>query len=133
MLRFNPRAFWSAALNVLLAYRHTDLCDAITPHPVDELSAMLEEPPAGRPPDPADVVLVSHFNFNGLTCLAVRSLSARGVDGLCTAGRCGERRRLLRLCWAGWLPPHRHTLRKARFQLPRHAQACCGLLLAQTL
>lgn len=58
MPHFNPREFWSAILEVLRAYRRSDLCsDSLLPHHgippvmVDELALMLEELLAGRIPD----------------------------------------------------------------------------------
>lgn len=48
---FKHREFWLAALDVLRAFRRSDLCDAVTPHLVDELVLLLEELLAGRPPD----------------------------------------------------------------------------------
>jgi hypothetical protein len=51
MLRFDPRAFWSSVLAVLVAFRRTELCDTVTPHLVDELALLLEELLAGRVPD----------------------------------------------------------------------------------
>ena len=51
MLRFDPRDFWSAALDVLLAFRSSEHCDAVSPHLVDELALLLEELLAGRVPD----------------------------------------------------------------------------------
>ncbi len=55
---FDPHEFWSAALEILHAYRRSDLCsDSLMPHhgipPVmlDELALLLEELIAGRIPD----------------------------------------------------------------------------------
>jgi hypothetical protein len=55
---FDPHEFWSAALEVLRAYRQSDLCSdslmprhGIPPVMVDELALLLEELLAGRVPD----------------------------------------------------------------------------------
>jgi hypothetical protein len=50
MPHFNPCEFWSAALDVLRAFRRTDLCNAVTPQLVDELALLLEELLAGSVP-----------------------------------------------------------------------------------
>jgi hypothetical protein len=56
MLQFDPRAFWSSALDVLLAFRRTELCDAVTPQLVDELALLLEEMIAGRIPEKVEAL-----------------------------------------------------------------------------
>ncbi|HKT18365.1 MAG TPA: hypothetical protein VJR47_10005 [Stellaceae bacterium] len=59
MLRFNPHEFWQSVLDVLLAFRKTDLSDSVTPYLVDELALLLEELIAGRVPDKVLPLLTS--------------------------------------------------------------------------
>lgn len=51
MLQFKAQEFWQSVLDVLEAFRKTDLCDSVAPYLVDELAVLIEELLAGRLPD----------------------------------------------------------------------------------